>query len=127
MRLLKKEEVSENKAELRKIKRRIDTDPNIREIQKHIYRDNGSWGPFRNLISLIKGVEGVNNVFYKDSDRYPQGYRWDRSISKMPIAKERDLEIDTDYGTLEGRIVCSGAGSIADPLESYDMTLQIFV
>jgi hypothetical protein len=76
---------------------------------------------------LIKGVDGVNSVYYKDSDRYPQGYRLDRSISKMPIAKERDLEIDTDYGTLEGSVICSGAGSIEDPLESYDMILKVWV
>jgi hypothetical protein len=37
MRVLKKEAVSQNKAELKKIKRRIDTDKNIQEIQKHIY------------------------------------------------------------------------------------------
>lgn len=126
MRILKKESEAQNKAALKKIRNRIITDPNILEIQRHIYKDNGAWGPFRNLISLIEGVEGVNHVAYMDSSRYPQGYRWDKSLSKMPIAKERDLEIDTDYGTLRGSIICSGAGSIQDPLDSYDMILQIF-
>ena len=125
--VLKREAINQDKAELKRIKRRIDYDKNIIEIQKHIYKDDGAWGPFRNLISLIKGVEGVNDVSYKDSDRYPQGYKWDRSISKMPIAKERDIEIETDFGNLEGSVICSGAGTIDDPLDSYDMILQVWV
>lgn len=123
---LRKETVSSDKAELKKIRNRIIRDKNIQEIQKHIYKDDGAWGPFRNLISLVKGIEGVTGVYYKDSDRYPQGYRWDRTLSKMPLAKERDIEIETDFGTLKGCIICSGAGSVEDPLEAYDMILNMY-
>ena len=85
-------------------------------------------GPFKNLISLIKGVDDVNSVYYKDSDRYHQViYIYSIYISKIPISKERDLEIDTDYGLLKGSVTCSGAGTIEDPLDSYDMILQVWV
>lgn len=124
VKLLRTEE--NNRAQLKKIRNKIIGDRNIQEIQRHIYRDNGAWGPFKNLISLIQGIDGVNSVSYKDSDRYPQGYRWDKSVSKMPVAKERDIEIETDFGTLNGLIICSGAGSIEDPMDSYDMILNVF-
>ena len=96
-----------------------------------MFTDDGAWGPFLSLIDALNNIDGVVHVSYGDSKRsgLSNGYNWVSLDGKTSVMKDkiRDIVIDTDFGTLGGEIICSGAGSIRDPLERYDMTLQLWV
>jgi hypothetical protein len=95
--------------------------------------DDGACGPFQSLIRALNNIDGVVRVSNGDSTKrsgLSNGYRWDSyDGGKTNVMKDkiRDLFIDTEYGELEGEIACWGAGSIQDPLERYDMTLQLWI
>ena len=118
------EDAKSDKLALKKIKNAILRDKGVQDMQRHIWSYT-DWSNFKRLIQFIKNVDGVNAVYYKDSDSpfVQNGYRW--RDGKM-VGKDRDIEIETDYGTLKGSIMCAGAGTVEDPLSSYDMTLQIW-
>ena len=113
-----------NRTELKKIKDKIYSDPIVKKMTSHIFYDRGDWGPFKACIDAIKNSSPyITGVYYEDDPHYRNGYRWenDRMTGKM-----RNITIETDFGDLEGSLNCYGAGSVEDPMESYDMVLNIW-
>lgn len=120
-----------DKRKLNGLIKRIYNDPEIKRLTSKVFTDDGAWGPFQSLIKALNNIDGVVHVSYGDSKRsgLSNGYNWVSLDGKTSVMKDkiRDIVIDTDFGTLGGEIICSGAGSIQDPLERYDMTLQLWV
>ena len=120
-----------DKRKLNGLIKRIYNDPEIKRLTSKVFTDDGAWGPFRSLIDALNNIDGVVHVSYGDSKRsgLSNGYNWVSLDGKTSVMKDkiRDIVIDTDFGTLGGEIICSGAGSIRDPLERYDMTLQLWI
>ena len=107
------------------IKNTILKDSKVKYFTSKIFRDNGTWKPFRDLIQAIKDSHpDIDGVYYEDDPYYPNGYLWQNG--KM-VGKNRIITIETKYGDIKGSVRCFGAGTVEDPLESYDITLQIFV
>lgn len=122
----------QDKRKLNTLIRRIYNDPEIKRFTSKVFTDDGAWGPFQSLIKALRNIDGVIHVSYGDSTRrggLSNGYRWDSYDGKTNVMKDkiRDLHIETEYGDLEGEVACWGAGSIKDPLERYDMTLQLWI
>lgn len=121
----------QDKRKLNSLIKRIYNDPEIKRLTSRVFMDDGAWGPFQSLIKALRNINGVDSVAYGDSTKrngLSNGYRWDSYDGKTNVMKDkiRDLFINTEYGRLEGEIACWGAGSIEDPLERYDMTLQLW-
>lgn len=121
----------QDKRKLNSLIKRIYNDPEIKRLTSRVFTDDGAWGPFQSLIKALRNINGVDSVAYGDSTSrsgLSNGYRWDSYDGKTNVMKDkiRDLFINTEYGRLEGEIACWGAGSIEDPLERYDMTLQLW-
>lgn len=116
---------SDDKKALRVIKQTILNDPKVKYLTSKVFKDDGAWGTFKSLIEAIKNSHlFINNVYYEDDQSYgPNGYLWDHG--KM-VTKSRIVTITTDFGELKGRAICFAAGTVEDPLSSYDMTLQLF-
>lgn len=123
----------QDKRKLNGLIKRIYNDSEIKRLTSTVFMDDGAWGPFQSLIKALKNIDGVVRVSYGDSttrSSLSNGYRWDSyDGGKTNVMKDkiRDLFIATEYGELEGEIACWGAGSIQDPLERYDMTLQLWI
>ena len=121
-----------DKRSLDRMIKRIFDDPEVKRLTSRVFTDDGAWGPFQTLIKVLSNIEGVNRVSYGDSTKrggLSNGYRWasfDGGNTNVMKDKIRDVIIDTDFGTLEGEIACWGAGTVEDPLERYDMTLQLW-
>lgn len=120
-----------DKRKLNGLIKRIYNDPEIKRLTSKVFTDDGAWGPFLSLIKALNNIDGVVHVSYEDSKRsgLSNGYNWVSLDGKTSVMKDkiRDIVIDTDFGTLGGEIACWGAGSIQDPLERYDMTLQLWI
>lgn len=120
-----------DKRKLNGLIKRIYNDPEIKRLTSKVFTDDGAWGPFQSLIKALNNIDGVVHVSYEDSKRsgLSNGYNWVSLDGKTSVMKDkiRDIVIDTDFGTLGGEIACWGAGSIQDPLERYDMTLQLWI
>ena len=116
---------AEDKKTLKSIKNVILRDAEVKRLTSRVLHDDGAWGPFKQLIKAIKNAHpDIINVLYEDDPDYPNGYLWQNG--KM-VGKNRIITIETKYGDIKGSVRCFGAGTVEDPLESYDMTLQIFV
>ena len=120
-----------DKRKLNGLIKRIYNNAEVKRLTSKVFTDDGAWGPFRSLIDALNNIDGVVHVSYGDSKRsgLSNGYNWVSLDGKTSVMKDkiRDIVIDTDFGTLGGEIICSGAGSIRDPLERYDMTLQLWI
>lgn len=120
-----------DKRKLNGLIKRIYNDHEVKRLTSKVFTDDGAWGPFLSLIDALNNIDGVVHVSYGDSKRsgLSNGYNWVSLDGKTSVMKDkiRDIVIDTDFGTLGGEIICSGAGSIRDPLERYDMTLQLWI
>ena len=120
-----------DKRKLNGLIKRIYNNAEIKRLTSKVFTDDGAWGPFLSLIDALNNIDGVVHVSYGDSKRsgLSNGYNWVSLDGKTSVMKDkiRDIVIDTDFGTLGGEIICSGAGSIRDPLERYDMTLQLWI
>ena len=120
-----------DKRKLNGLIKRIYNNAEIKRLTSKVFTDDGAWGPFLSLIDALNNIDGVVHVSYGDSKRsgLSNGYRWVSLDGKTSVMKDkiRDIVIDTDFGTLGGEIICSGAGSIREPLERYDMTLQLWI
>lgn len=120
-----------DKRKLNGLIKRVYNNAEIKRLTSKVFTDDGAWGPFLSLIDALNNIDGVVHVSYGDSKRsgLSNGYNWVSLDGKTSVMKDkiRDIVIDTDFGTLGGEIICSGAGSIRDPLERYDMTLQLWV
>lgn len=120
-----------DKRKLNGLIKRIYNNAEIKRLTSKVFTDDGAWGPFLSLIDALNNIDGVVHVSYGDSKRsgLSNGYNWVSLDGKTSVMKDkiRDIVIDTDFGTLGGEIICSGAGSIQDPLERYDMTLQLWI
>ena len=120
-----------DKRKLNGLIKRIYNNAEVKRLTSKVFTDDGAWGPFLSLIDALNNIDGVVHVSYGDSKRsgLSNGYNWVSLDGKTSVMKDkiRDIVIDTDFGTLGGEIICSGAGSIRDPLERYDMTLQLWV
>ena len=120
-----------DKRKLNGLIKRIYNNAEIKRLTSKVFTDDGAWGPFLSLIDALNNIDGVVHVSYGDSKRsgLSNGYNWVSLDGKTSVMKDkiRDIVIDTDFGTLGGEIICSGAGSIREPLERYDMTLQLWV
>ena len=120
-----------DKRKLNGLIKRIYNNAEVKRLTSKVFTDDGSWGPFMSLIDALNNIDGVVHVSYGDSKRsgLSNGYNWVSLDGKTSVMKDkiRDIVIDTDFGTLGGEIICSGAGSIRDPLERYDMTLQLWI
>ena len=120
-----------DKRKLNGLIKRIYNNAEVERLTSKVFTDDGAWGPFRSLIDALNNIDGVVHVSYGDSKRsgLSNGYNWVSLDGKTSVMKDkiRDIVIDTDFGTLGGEIICSGAGSIRDPLERYDMTLQLWI
>ncbi len=116
---------AEDKKALKSIKNAILRDAEVKRLTSRVLHDDGAWGPFKQLIKAIKNAHpDIINVLYGDDPYYQNGYSW--QDGKM-TGKNRVITIETEHGDMNGSIRCFGAGTVEDPLESYDMTLQIFV
>lgn len=121
VKLIKKESLSK---ELRKIKDQIFRDERVRWYTSRVFQDRGDWKPFRELIQSIKDSSPlIEWVYYSDDPNFPQGYVWKDGVM---TSKYREIEIQTSEGNLYGSIKCFGAGTVEDPLSSYDMVLEIY-
>ena len=120
-----------DKRKLNGLIKRIYNNAEVKRLTSKVFTDDGAWGPFLSLIDALNNIDGVVHVSYGDSKRsgLSNGYRWVSLDGKTSVMKDkiRDIVIDTDFGTLGGEIICSGAGSIREPLERYDMTLQLWI
>lgn len=120
-----------DKRKLNGLIKRIYNNAEVKRLTSKVFTDDGAWGPFLSLIDALNNIDGVVHVSYGDSKRsgLSNGYNWVSLDGKTSVMKDkiRDIVIDTDFGTLGGEIICSGAGSIRDPLERYDMTLQLWI
>ena len=120
-----------DKRKLNGLIKRIYNNAEIKRLTSKVFTDDGAWGPFLSLIDALNNIDGVVHVSYGDSKRsgLSNGYNWVSLDGKTSVMKDkiRDIVIDTDFGTLGGEIACWGAGSIKDPLERYDMTLQLWI
>ena len=114
----------DDKRELKKIKNAIYRNPDVKKLTSKILKDDGAWGPFKALIKAIRESHpAITGVYYGDDPHYLGGYRWENG--KM-TGKYRVIEIETEFGTMNGHIICFGAGTVEDPLEAYDMVLEIY-
>ena len=120
-----------DKRKLNGLIKRIYNNAEIKRLTSKVFTDDGAWGPFLSLIDALNNIDGVVHVSYGDSKRsgLSNGSNWVSLDGKTSVMKDkiRDIVIDTDFGTLGGEIICSGAGSIREPLERYDMTLQLWI
>lgn len=120
-----------DKRKLNGLIKRIYNNAEVKRLTSKVFTDDGAWGPFLSLIDALNNIDGVVHVSYGDSKRsgLSNGYNWVSLDGKTSVMKDkiRDIVIDTDFGTLGGEIICSGAGSIREPLERYDMTLQLWI
>ena len=120
-----------DKRKLNGLIKRIYNNAEIKRLTSKVFTDDGAWGPFLSLIDALNNIDGVVHVSYGDSKRsgLSNGYNWVSLDGKTSVMKDkiRDIVIDTAFGTLGGEIACWGAGSIKDPLERYDMTLQLWI
>lgn len=116
---------SEDKRALRSVKRAILNDAKVRYLTSRVFKDDGTWKTFRSLIDAIRNShESIKSISYEDDHSYGQnGYLWEHGNM---VSKSRIITIVTDFGELKGNIICFGAGTVEDPLSSYDMTLEIF-
>lgn len=116
---------AEDKKALKSIKNAILRDAEVKRLTSRVLHDDGAWGPFKQLIKAIKNAHpDIISVLYGDDPHYQNGYSW--QDGRM-VGKNRVITIETEHGDMKGSIRCFGAGTVEDPLESYDMTLQIFV
>lgn len=114
----------DDKRELRKIKNAIYKNPEVKRLTSKILKDDGAWKPFKDLINAIRESHpAITGVYYGDDPHFLGGYRWENG--KM-TGKYRVIEIETEFGTMNGHIICFGAGTIEDPLDAYDMVLEIY-
>ena len=114
----------DDKRELRKIKNAIYKNPEVKRLTSKILKDDGAWKPFKDLINAIRESHpAITGVYYGDDPHFLGGYRWKNG--KM-TGKYRVIEIETEFGTMNGHIICFGAGTIEDPLDAYDMVLEIY-
>lgn len=109
---------------LKKIKNAIYRDRDVKRLTSRVLKDDGAWGHFNDLLNALRNAHpSIISVSTQNSPRYPGGYEW--KDGKM-MAKHKELIIDTEYGPINGIIQCFGAGSVEDPLDSYDMVLQLW-
>lgn len=85
-----------------------------------MYRDN-NWAPVHDLLNELRvlniDVEIVKTEYMKNDDGTPISKRWDICVS---FINDKGKEIK-----LYGPIVASGAGSIKEPLDRYDLVVYV--
>lgn len=109
--------------EMRQITRNILNNAKVKNMQTRIFKDDGAWGPFKEFIKAIKDSDPrIEDVQFWDKGANG-GYRWQDGNMKD---KMREIRVYTDKGYVEGEVICFGAGSVEDPLDAYDMTLQLY-
>lgn len=89
---------------------------------KGFFRDN-SWKPVH---EIERAMEKLNIPFYLEAKN--GGYQ--KNDAGTPISKTWEIEVpfinNKNRPTcLYGKIICSGAGSVQDPLESYDVVAYV--
>lgn len=91
-----------------------------RPFTTRIYSDSG----WQNVYKHLAAIEGVRGVLEVDcsSGQYCN-YVACRSLDiNHPAYREYTMTIKTEWGDIEGRLICHSAGSQDDVFSSYDMT-----
>lgn len=94
----------------------------IEPITKGFFRDE-NWEGVRNVRDAIKNAVPDCEVSLSVIDG---GYGNHNEVG-MPTSKTYQISIETPMGfSLNGTIVCSGAGTVDDPFDKYDITVMIY-
>jgi hypothetical protein len=92
----------------------------ITPYTKGIHRDN-HWRPVQDIRKALDkaGLDWnfTDNEYQHDDQGRPNGKKWEFEVRFM---NERGRA-----HVLTGRIIASGAGTVEDPLESYDITAYV--
>ena len=90
-----------------------------------IYHDEG-WQGVHDLVSEIEDLGAEVNIKPTNSSLYKNGYPTNGSMN----AKSYDIEIkfinalDKEI-VINGYIICSGCGTVEDPLSAYDVVMTL--
>lgn len=90
-----------------------------------IYKDEG-WQGVHDLVHAIEELGADVDIMPANSSLYTNGYPNDGSMSckcydiiiKFVNALEKEI-------TINGRITCSGCGTVEDPLSMYDVVMTL--
>lgn len=94
----------------------------IEPITKGFFRDD-NWEGLWNVRDAIKNAVPDCDVSLSVIDG---GYSKYNEVG-MPTTKTYQISIDTPMGfSLNGKIVCSGAGTVDDPFEKYDIAVMLY-
>lgn len=88
----------------------------------HLYHDNAWENVWKHIEALekVKGVKGISTS--APNGGYHNYFAGQSTDINHPAYKEYMLEIDSDYGTIIGRLICHSAGTTDDAFSRYDMT-----
>lgn len=86
----------------------------------HKYSDLG-WQYAKAHINALKKVKGVINVI-SSAGVYYNYFAGTSPDINHPAYREYELTIETEYGTVEGKLICHSAGHTDDVFSEYDMT-----
>lgn len=87
---------------------------------KHKYSDTG-WQNVGDHIAALRKVRGVTDVISSAGVYYNYFAGTSPDINR-PAYRKYELTIETEYGTVEGQLICHSAGTTDDVFSSYDMT-----
>jgi hypothetical protein len=90
----------------------------------HSYSDMG-WENAQAHIAALRTVKGVKDVISSAGVYYNYFAGTSPDINR-PAYRKYDLTIETEYGTLEGQLICHSAGSVDDVFSRYDMTCSFW-
>lgn len=90
-----------------------------------IYHDEG-WQGVHDLVAGIEDLGAEVNIKPTNSSLYNNGYPTNGSMN----AKSYDIEITFVNAlnkeiTINGHIICSGCGTVEDPLSAYDVVMTL--
>ena len=105
----------------------------IKKIQNRIYRfvsnfcgqlhHDDAWQNVGKLISMIKSVDGVNDVIVGAGVYHNYINKVDTNAGAY---RDYETMVTTDFGNLYGYIRCHAAGTVQDEFDKYDMTISLY-
>jgi hypothetical protein len=90
-----------------------------RPYTSKLYSDSG-WQNVYDHVDAIGKVKGVISIDMSSGTYY--NYFAGTSSDNRPAYREYKLDIKTEYGDIEGNLICHSAGKPDDVFSAYDMT-----
>lgn len=87
---------------------------------KHKCSDT-DWHNVRDHIAALRKVRGVTDVI-SGAGVYCNYFAGTSPHNNRPAYRKYEITIETEYGTVEGQLICHSAGTTDDVFSSYDMS-----